>query len=986
MKLRYFTFALTVVAAALWALPCSGQEIKHRTDGIEYRFPADAGIVNVRDFGARGDGIADDTAAIQEAIRKVLRGSYRNPNFVYFPNGTYRITGPLRARVNDEPDGKGGWSDGWRSGMVLVGQSRDGTIVKLSDNTPRFDNKDKPLAMVIFGSTGHGAGHDNRIGGFGNEAFQNNMMNMTIDAGRDNPGAIGVDFLASNRGMMDEVTVRGQGHTGIDMTRAWPGPGLIKNVWIDGFDYGIRQSSMDCSMTFEHITLSNQRIAGIHGYQHPFMSLRGIVSYNAVPAFNIQGGAAIITILDSRLVYTGKGDAPAAMEVEGYLTLKGVEVEGYPVALAAWGKREAMAPAVDFRQSAGKGRIALFSSREPFRLHDGPKEVPDLAVKETPVFHHNNFSKWAKPQDFAAGSRTAGIQEAIDSGAEIVYLPNGSYPISETIVIRGAVRKIMGLEAKIVRDRGVESIDPIIRFDGTDGPFVVLEHMGHGVVEHNSDKTLVMRKCDFSYRNTARGTGDVFLEDGMFGRPKVLYPQNFWARQLNSEFGETPQFENHGGRAWILGMKVEGWPSAILNVGGLTECYGLYTMLGSGDQGKARDAFVENREGWLAVPFRVGGQGNYRTKVKDTWNNQSKQDDNWKREYPLVIAGQAFDAQEGPPQQPADARGNAVSSTEVQLAWQAADKSTLPLRGYRIDRDDAIIAIVPADTLQFTDTRAAELTDYRYRIRAMNVRGGLSDAATIQVKTPADTKPPAVLSAKVDTRHSTAVIVDFDEPVAADAALKVANYRLEPEARIVKARINPEGTRVVLTTASPLDDGKTFKLTATGLKDRSRAANTLDQALASASFTVWQEGDGLLAQFWNGKSFEGKPVAERVDRRVDYWWGEGSPAPGVEPKAFVARWSGTLRPRVSGTYRFQTGVRTGCRIFLDGKQVHDPWNAPRNEWIHSNPVELEAGRRYRLVFEMHATDHAGARLKWEGPVKNEFIDEQYLFSDKPAQP
>ena len=48
-------------------------------------------LFNVKDFGARGDGITDDTAAIQAAIDASLPGGK-----VYFPAGVYRMSAPLR--------------------------------------------------------------------------------------------------------------------------------------------------------------------------------------------------------------------------------------------------------------------------------------------------------------------------------------------------------------------------------------------------------------------------------------------------------------------------------------------------------------------------------------------------------------------------------------------------------------------------------------------------------------------------------------------------------------------------------------------------------------------------------------------------------------------------------------------------------------------------------------------------------------------------
>ena len=67
--------------------------------------------LNVRQFGAKGDGRADDTQAIQAAFDQVTSGTT-----VYLPKGTYRITQSLTLT-------------GPATGVLIVGHGRDTKLV-----------------------------------------------------------------------------------------------------------------------------------------------------------------------------------------------------------------------------------------------------------------------------------------------------------------------------------------------------------------------------------------------------------------------------------------------------------------------------------------------------------------------------------------------------------------------------------------------------------------------------------------------------------------------------------------------------------------------------------------------------------------------------------------------------------------------------------------------------------------------------------------
>lgn len=74
------------------------------------------GIINVKDYGATGDGSADDTAAIQAALDAAF-GSNASPNGnsywlnkpVYFPNGRYIVNSPASTKtISGAVSGTGG--------------------------------------------------------------------------------------------------------------------------------------------------------------------------------------------------------------------------------------------------------------------------------------------------------------------------------------------------------------------------------------------------------------------------------------------------------------------------------------------------------------------------------------------------------------------------------------------------------------------------------------------------------------------------------------------------------------------------------------------------------------------------------------------------------------------------------------------------------------------------------------------------------------
>jgi hypothetical protein len=219
-------------------------------------FPPDSGIIDVtaEPYNAKGDGVTDDTKAIQAALNDYpAKGA-----IIYLPNGTYRISNTLK------------WAKDQRL-TVLQGQSRAGAVIRLKDACPGFTDPANPKEMVW-------------TGGKPAQRFRNAIRNCMWDTGKGNPGAIGVRFDASNVGCLRDVDIRsgdGTGVIGLDMAYADDfGPCFAKNVSVTGFDTGVATKYGVNGIVFENVTLRGQRQVGWHNNGEP-ITVRVLVSENA---------------------------------------------------------------------------------------------------------------------------------------------------------------------------------------------------------------------------------------------------------------------------------------------------------------------------------------------------------------------------------------------------------------------------------------------------------------------------------------------------------------------------------------------------------------------------------------------------------------------------------------------------------------------------------------------------------------------------------
>ncbi len=528
--------------------------------------PADSKVVNVKDFGAIGDGKTDDTAAIRAAIEaNIDKNRYAAPAFYYFPPGTYVLSGPVEGRAADRK----GWSAGWRSGVILIGQSRESVILRLKDSTEGYADVANPRYVIATGSEDDTPNESGR----GNRAFRNSVINMTIDLGRGNPGAVGIDYMANNRGVIENVLIKGgkdSGWCGVRMDRDWPGPALIKGLEVQGCDWGVRMDNhWEFSMTFEDLTLRDQRVGGFY-VKNNAAFIRHLTSVNTVPAIIAKDdNNSMVVVLDANITNPGGGNAPG-LALQGLAYVRNLTCTGYAVAIDDLTERN-QDVAGDAKKTVKineyrSGPVVSTSGDQPVALN--------LPVEETPLYWPKSAAEWMNGTD--------DLQAAVDSGKPVVYLPAGGYTFEKTLIIRGGkLRKLVGMQSAIGFPK--EKSRVAIRFEGDAKSSVILEHLWiDGLVEHVGAGTLTLRHCDLNSEPVgliASGPGKTFIED-VIGRWTIGAGHRLWARQTNAEFGEVPLLNINGGTAWILGFKTEGNNVCLHMNGGSAELLGglFYTF------------------------------------------------------------------------------------------------------------------------------------------------------------------------------------------------------------------------------------------------------------------------------------------------------------------------------------------------------------------------------------------------------------------------
>jgi hypothetical protein len=148
---------------------------------------------------------------------------------------------------------------------------------------------------------------------------------------------------------------------------------------------------------------------------------------------------------------------------------------------------------------------------------------------------------------------------------------------------------------------------------------------------------------------------------------------------------------------------------------------------------------------------------------------------------------------------------------------------------------------------------------------------------------------------------------------------------------------------------------------------------------------VLGSGTGLQGEYFDNSDFTGTRVP-RIDVNIDWDFGQGSPAGGLDDDNFSVRWTGQLQPVFSGPHTFVASYNDGMRMFLDERVVMYRWGVHITTAEERATVVLEAGRKYDLRFEFFDQGSAAlARLAWQNSCQTlQVVPRRQLYPVPPV--
>ncbi|KAF9242334.1 glycoside hydrolase family 55 protein [Melanogaster broomeanus] len=375
---------------------------------------------NVKDFGAKGDGVTDDTLAINAAMSEGNRcgqgcgASTLTPAIVYFPPGKYMVSSPINTYYYTQIIG-----DARRPPTLLAASYFSGLAVIDAD-------------PYIPG----GAGAQWFIN---QDNFYRSVRNIIIDL-RQMPAsapAIGLHWQVSQATSLMNLLVEmsqenGTQHQGLFMENG--SGGFMGDMIFNGGKTGITVGNQQ--FTVRNLTVNNAVVAVAAAWSWGW-TYQGVSINNCKIGFNLTTGGT--TSLTQSVKSVGNGS------LAGSIVLNNVELHNVPVAVGVQTGEVVLRGSKGSSriESWGQGNVYVGTGGQPHFTQGSivPPQKPHNIIDRTgKIFGktHPQYADYSLDQIVSVKSHGAvgdGVSHNQFAGCKLIFFDAGTYYITDTLTI-----------------------------------------------------------------------------------------------------------------------------------------------------------------------------------------------------------------------------------------------------------------------------------------------------------------------------------------------------------------------------------------------------------------------------------------------------------------------------------------------------------------------------------------------------------------------